>query len=339
MSGKKNLIKHLFLLLLLLGGFGQPICASVSQEPQVSVEITPDTCLIGDVISYKLKVLRPASVSVAYPTENDTIFSPFEISEIKKRTQEEDSDLELDELEYSMVAFETGDLALPAISLHYMADRTAAEGKIVEVPGKMITVQSALDSASQAMADIKPIKSASFPIWIVLAILGALALIAVLVYWGYQKYKQKETQPEIVEEKPVPPYEWAKAQLKPLQSFAFSDQASYKTYYSQMSDIMRGFIERYYQMPAHERLTFEIVGMLTSKASSQQIQLISTILEKSDMVKFAKYFPSKIEADKSLEQAFSVIDVSKPSTNPETKTDVIEAETGKQEELSNELKA
>ncbi len=305
-------LKLLFGVMVLALGLNWNIRAGWAEEPRVSVRISPDTCTIGDIITYKLNVIRPASFSVAYPTESDTIFSPFEITEIKKRTKSKDDDLEVDELEYSLMAFQTGDLPLPAIALNYLEDRPDAEAKVVEVGGKMIVVQSVLDSASQAMEDIKPIKSAPFPIWLALAVLAGIVVIAGLIYWAYQRHKNRPEMPQPVEEKIVQPYEWALEKLSSLKSFELNDQLSYKTYYTELSDILREFIEIYYRTPAHEQLTFEILQALHHKTGSEQVEKIKGVLQTSDMVKFAKYFPSKIEAQKSLELAFATIEIAKP---------------------------
>ncbi len=311
---KRRFVLQLLLwCILLVLPTGKMVHASA---PKVSVEITPDTCRIGDIVTYRLSVLRPSTVSVAYPTESDTIFAPFEITEIKKQSGPVDEGLEQDELEYYLMAFETGELPVPAIALNYLEDKTDAEPQMVEVGGKLIVVQSSLDSAAQAMADIKPIKSAPFPVLLALGVLVALVALGGLAYWGYQKYRTRPEKPAEVIEEVIEPYDWAKEKLEDLKTFELSDQPSFKQYYSRLSDIIREYIERYYNQPALEQLTYEIIQSLRDKSQKEDCLNIQDVLEKSDMVKFAKYYPSQQEARQSLNLAYKVIESSKPQPLP-----------------------
>lgn len=60
----------------------------VAQEPKASVEITPDTCLIGDNVFYLLSITHYETQIVLLPSDTDEVaFYPFEIRSRKNSSK------------------------------------------------------------------------------------------------------------------------------------------------------------------------------------------------------------------------------------------------------------
>ncbi|ACF12882.1 hypothetical protein Ctha_0411 [Chloroherpeton thalassium ATCC 35110] len=307
----KSLINKIWALLLygLLVALPQ---VSAAAEPSVSVEVSTDTCTIGDNIFYTLRVLHEPSVSVAYPTEADTIFAPFEIRKLERHS-ETNAERVQDDLHYTLTIFETGLHYVPPIILRYIEDQPgAAEGKL-QVPAKPVFVRSVLDSTQKSIADIKPVQTPDLPAWIYAAVIAGIALVALIAYLIY-KAKNRQTPATTSKPKPQkPPYDEAMEKLSALKQYPFETEVHYRNYYTDLSDALRVFLERFYQIPAQEQLTAEIHSAMLKAQLREQAENAKLILEKADLVKFAKYYPSKLEAGESLQLAIKVVEVAKPT--------------------------
>jgi len=309
--------KH-FLLLFYLMLFSFPK-AKAANEPLASVDVSVDTCTIGDNILYTLRVLHDPNVSIAYPTEADSIFSPFEIRKLERESQAED-ELVHDELRYTLTIFETGLHHVPPIILQYLKDETDAKEAKLQVPAKPIYVRSVLDSTQKNIADIKPVRTPSIPIWIYMAVLAAILLIALAAYLIY-KARNRQKPAEVAKPKPQKPaYEEVMEKLSALKAYPLETELHYKNYYTDLSIALRIFLERFYKIPAQEQLTGEIHAAMRRAALVEPAENTKQILEKADFVKFAKYYPSRLEAEESLQLALKVVEAGKPSLQPETET-------------------
>ena len=79
-------------------------------------------------------------------------------------------------------------------------------------------------------------------------------------------------------------------------------------YYSELSDVMREYLEKRFQVKAQEQTTDEILGSLANKELPQESRtLLRQILTLADLVKFAKHKPEAFENGQSMENAINVI--------------------------------
>ena len=108
-----------------------------------------------------------------------------------------------------------------------------------------------------------------------------------------------------------------------------------KEYYSELTEIVRGFIERELKVPALESTTDELIDILTdfndSKAISttkETIKKLRDLLREADLVKFAKSKPFSEQIEANRKEAEEVVTELKPETikSPEIKTEADELE-------------
>ena len=96
-----------------------------------------------------------------------------------------------------------------------------------------------------------------------------------------------------------------------------------KEYYSELTEIVRNYIERELQVPALEKTTDEIIGMLrdfqnanTIQTSKETILKLKELLQEADLVKFAKSKPIAIEIEEDRKDAEEIISNLKPKPIP-----------------------
>lgn len=291
----------------------------VAQEPKASVEITPDTCLIGDNVFYLLSITHYETQIVLLPSDTDEVaFYPFEIRSRKKLFEEERDGFTTERWQYTLTIFDTGAQIIPPLDLRYVQiGKSDTTETVLKLDSKTIYVRSVLDTTVKDIADIKPLQTLPLPAWVYVVSAVVLLLLIGGGYWLFtvwQKRRKAEKPKPVEPEKP--PYQIALEKLAALDAYTLETQDDFKKFYSDLSDILREFIERYYRVPALEQITSEILYSLRTKLSSEQIERYRQVFERADLVKFAKFYPSKIEARESLTLSKAIIEDATPKLEP-----------------------
>jgi len=139
--------------------------------------------------------------------------------------------------------------------------------------------------------------------WIVAFVL----LVVVLLYFFVFKKKkeEEETEPLIL----LSPIEEAMENLSGLDKKLLWQNNKIKEHYSELTDVIRNYIEREVKVPVMESTSSELVDTLSDLeksdlvvADKETIQKLNALLQQSDLVKFAKSKPlsHEIEGDRRL---------------------------------------
>lgn len=85
-----------------------------------------------------------------------------------------------------------------------------------------------------------------------------------------------------------------------------------KGYYTRLSDIVRRYIWRRYEIGAMEMTSAQILSAVNRQDSIKETNGLSFLLETADFVKFAKMAPSTDENERSMQAAEAFIESNKP---------------------------
>ncbi len=296
--------------------------ATVAQQAKASVEITPDTCLIGDNIFYLLSITYETQL-ISLPSDTDEVaFYPFEIRSRKKLSEEVRDGVTTERWQYTLTIFDTGAQVIPPLDLRYVqVGKLDTSETVLKLDSKTIYVRSVLDTTIKDIADIKPLQSLPLPAWVYVAIAVALVLAIGGGYWLFKVWQKRRKAEKPKPAEPLkPPYQIALEKLASLDAYPLESQEDFKKFYSDLSDILREFIEHYYRIPALEQITSEILYALRTKLSSEHIEKYRQVFERADLVKFAKFYPSKLEARESLSLSKNVIEETVPRLETSTES-------------------
>ncbi|MCK5269876.1 MAG: hypothetical protein KAJ46_03790 [Sedimentisphaerales bacterium] len=216
--------------------------------------------------------------------------------------------------EYRLEPILTGQYAIPALKFVFRKktatqpvandaspeDKKSDEFFTEEIP---IEVTSLLDEQHDdlAIADIKDVTALPrrFPIWW-LWVLGGTGLVsgAAVVFILLHKRKKKK-QLRIMKTA----HEIAYEQLQKLAEDNLIEAGKIKEFYERISHILRSYIEHRFALKAPERTTeeFLIEAQTAGSLTSDQKTMLRGFLEHCDMVKFARYGPTKTEIQKTFE--------------------------------------
>ncbi len=160
-----------------------------------------------------------------------------------------------------------------------------------------------------------------------------IALIAGGV-WLYIRYRKGlPLRPKKVVE--VPPYDEAVAALEKLKADKLWQNGQEKAYYTTITDILRRYIDRRFNINAVEMTSEQIVATLRenneTRAVNQQLQMI---LEVADLVKFANERPLPDDNEASWQRARTFVEETRPVVAPDKENEKEEDPDHQTEERS-----
>jgi len=323
-------IKLYILLLLSTTVFAQ------QKQLQTSIDTTKNK--IGAEFKLTLKTDVDTLSKVVFPNAKNfgalEVIQSYPIDTIKKNDR-----YELIK-KYGLTQFDSGKYTIPSIKILINNKPFLSDSLLVEVTNVQV------DTLKQKMYDIKDIAPAdnSFGDWwkylLCLLLLGGLGA---LVYWYIKKRKGEKEIAEIFKT----PIEKATSLLNKLEKKELWQHGEVKEYYSELTDIVRNYIEEAIEIPAMESTTSELIEGLKiaslkkkMKLSKETIENLFTVLKQADLVKFAKSKPLDFEITedrKKIERAIVTLDKSIPVVVDETDDDMLLNEMQRQEQLKKEV--
>lgn len=282
------------------------------QKPVVKAEIDTINIRIGEQFEFKITVNDTANVIIP-KLEN---FPGVEIVEDKKIDTLKNQLIK----KYILTSFDSGAYYIPQQQIFIRQRLHLTDSLLINV------ATIAIDTTKQKMFPIKSIQDEPMQfddykpyIWYVVI---AIILIGLILYLVLRKKK------EVIEEiivPALPPFEEAIQKLQQLDEKLLWQNNQIKEYYSELTEIVRGFIERELKVPALESTTDELIDILTdfndSKSISttkETIQKLRDLLREADLLKFAKSKPMSEQIEANRKDAEEVVTELKPETKEET---------------------
>jgi flagellar basal body-associated protein FliL len=270
-------------------------------------------CLLGDHIFLRVVVEYPASfkpLSTVTPEmgEDIKVFS----TNISKPSLVGDGRSSI-RLDIRFAVFKTDEIVLPPFSLRFKGKN----GNTVECNTAPLTIRikSLVTDKDKDIKDIKgPVAlDEGLALWILLIIATAIIVTALVVFFILRKRKKTEAEELLLSLDP--PHIEAYKTLDNLSRENILAKGEYKKYYVILSDVIRKYLHRRFEIEALEQTTREISRQLEKLDLSREIRnQLKEFMGQCDLVKFAKYIPTGSQARESLETAYYIVDVTKEET-------------------------
>ena len=175
---------------------------------------------------------------------------------------------------------------------------------------------SQLDSVG--MAPLKPIipENYLFGDYLKMILPVAVPVLALLLFWYFiQRTKLKRAKKKLALEEPepiVPAHEIALVRLKALEEKELWQKGEIKAYQSEITHIIREYLENRYQILALESTTSEIAQQLQTLGFNEPLKAkLQHILQMADLVKFAKAKPPADIHARFMEEAYNFVEQTK----------------------------
>ncbi|MDD4644844.1 MAG: hypothetical protein PHY99_02535, partial [Bacteroidales bacterium] len=214
-----------------------------------------------------------------------------------------------------VTSFDTGLFVIPRYTFRFNDNRDSIQTQVLPLQVMAMPVDT-----TKGITDIKlPYEMKVTVAEVLPFILAGLLLIAiVLLYLRY--LKKKKQKPDVIE-KPsapvIPAHLLALEQLDELMKEKLWQQGKIKLYYSRLTDILREYIERRFDVPAMEQTTEDIMRDFNRNGYTNEgiRKELKALLELADLVKFAKWYPVAEEHEASQQSAYDFIIRTKPVVN------------------------
>ena len=281
---------------------------AMGQEVSARARVDSTRYTVGDAITVHLDVTHPKGASlkmaVADSLEGFSVLgrSPFVLN------GETASSATL-----VVSRYDSGTAVLPPLELLYMlpGDTTLHHASTNPL---FLTVRTLPVDTSRAYRDLKPPLSIPLTLAEIAEYAGIVLAIAVMVYLGYRWWKKRQQKKtgDVYVPPPRPAHLIALEELAILKEKKLWQQGLIKQFYSEVSEVLRRYVENRYRLMALEQTTDEIMeGLKRLHVKPSACSKVETVLQLSDLVKFAKYQPGISEHEEVLTMAYDIVETTK----------------------------
>lgn len=290
-----------------------------SQKIRVSAEADTLSGLIGDQIGVTLKAEHESGLTVLWPSFPDSLGGLETIRRGKIDTSASDAGV-LQTQKLFVAAFDSGRYEIPALTFLYSKSKSLDDPQAVSTDPIYLTYNTVEVDTSKAIKDIKPplhepwtiLEAAKF-ILISLAI-AAVSVGIVLLILRLTRNKRKPAK--VFKKAELPPHVEALTALKKLDKLKLWQSGKIKEYYVHLTEILRRYIGRAFNIPALEMPSSEIIDNLDAVGIGEELKRETIdLLTLADLVKFAKSTSSEEENVKYFATVRKFVEATMPKPN------------------------
>ena len=289
-----------------------------AQSFQVDAQIDSTIIYIGQQCNITFSISQKPDLKVITPVFKDTITKGIEIIGSSIDTIVSKDGYITVRHNYLITSFDSALYYIPEFPFVANGDTIYSYSLSL----KVLTVPIDTTSQEIAIADIKPIVDAPID-WrsvIVKILIGVLTIAILLIIYILVKrhIKKKKLQAQTIEKYPEVVKtcdEIALEKLEIIRREKIWQAGKLKEYYTDVTDVLREYIEARFGVVTFERTSSEIVDSLSfiQKTYPNALNLLSRIFDTSDMVKFAKLVPDFNMHTDTLKNVVEFVDITKES--------------------------
>jgi hypothetical protein len=302
-----------------------------AQRTSARATVEPAEIMIGDQAIITLEVIAPKGRTILLPEyqPSDSLITGIEVlSTLSRDTAIADEVMTLKQ-QYLITSFDSTLYHIPYMQVVDGADtiRTNELGLKVSSPvlhesvlaylERLNTNQTdSIDFAQLALSDIKDNLTPPFVwqdylsyLWIALLVLLLLAIIGAGLLLAMRKKKKGYFfKPQVV----LPPHVIAIQELDKIKSEKIWQRGLEKEFYTDITDVLRKYIEQRFYVNAFECTSDEIIDTVKIYVEAESsVDGLTQILKLADLVKFAKYKPLPNENDLCLVSSYLFVNQTK----------------------------
>lgn len=320
MNQIKRYISVVFLTLLCV--------VAASAKVSVTARLDSVNLLMGKLTTLSLEVVQDKGKPGGFPMFRDVDPSKGYVGvcgdSIELRTSYKADTIELGsnriQINYQvpLQAFDSGTFRLPQFVYVSESDSARSNALTLNVVPVNVTAEDPIVGFAQVAEPENSSLLDAVPDWIydywwVILIL-VLAIIGTL--WAMKRYKKEGS---VLKKKPQPsPYEVAITKLRELKAKNLWEQGMEKEYFTQLTEILRVYLDRRFGINAMEMTSREIMDHLYNSDVKDKRDYVRQILSVADFVKFAKVRPLPADNIAAYENAVKFIEETKPVVVPES---------------------
>jgi hypothetical protein len=301
-----------------------PITIS-AQNVIVQAEVDSMMMWVGQQTGLRLSVTCDAGKKVVFPAYRDTIVRGLEIiPPVITDTQYVNNGQRMTlTRNYVVTCFDSALIYIPSMPVEvdgteYQSNRLALAFMTYDIPEGEET--KIFGPKENMKTPVRLYEAKGLLVYWFLAIMA----IGLGVYLFIRFKDDKPIIRRIKIEPKVPAHVKALSEIEDLRQSGGPHSEDAKGYYTQLTDILREYINERFGFNATEMTSYEILERLEESRDKESLAELRDLLSTSDMVKFAKFKPMLNENDRNLVSAMEFVN--------DTKIEVLEEDLKPKEE-------
>ena len=286
---------------------------------EITTSIDRSTAQIAERIRLTLSVLVPQEVTVSFPEQPATL-GPFDVVGVSDKPDIPQGDKRSWTRVYELESLTSGEQQIPEIAVAFTDKRgsTPSHDVITSQPID-ISIASVLEGQAdptqfrdiKGVVDLPITAPPSYTGWWIAGGAGlAMAMLLMVVAWRKRRNLTAE--------------QWALAEMDRLVAEQHVEQGRMQLFYSRLTDIVRTYIERRFEIAAPRLTTDEFLAHIRDgeTLSGEHCELLKEFLTQADIVKFASYRPASSDGNEAMETARRFVTETAPARKPSESTPV-----------------
>jgi hypothetical protein len=304
-------------LLILIFGLNCLLLVGQVNTPHVEARIGADSIRLGSQTLIDFSIAHTNDYFWQWPVIEEKITEKIEVvsqTGIDTISQRNNDLLQLKK-QITITSFDTGFHAIPPFVFQYKSAGDTSWSTF-ETEAFLLYVSGLEVDVNASIRDIKgpigaPITFMEILPWLLLALL----ITGGILY--YRHYMKKLKARALLAPKPakpkIPPHTIAMDALERLRQKKLWQNGRIKEYHTEITDILRHYLEGRFSIMAVEMTTSEIREItLARPLPAQAREKLLMVFERADMVKFAKSMPLPAEHEESFMLAVDFVRSTKP---------------------------
>ena len=311
--------KILLFICMWLTGYG----VAYAQQSTVSARLDARKITVGDQAKLFIEVKHNGkSGTLQWAAIPDT-FNTLEVVEKGKIDTITQGDIVTLKQRLLITGFDSGVFVIPAFQFTVLPG--GGEPYLIQTDSFPLLVQTVAVDTSKGFVGIKGIMQVKSSwkdyLWL---IIGGIILVVLTAFVVYYFKKNKKVPVPVVPQGPVETitekYIRLLNELEAKKIWLNGSVESVKLYYTELTDILRVYIEERFRTNVLELTTDEILYKVRNhKEMNSQHDILASILYTADLAKFARAQPQPAEHMAAMENAKLFVNNTQPvvNTNPE----------------------
>lgn len=296
--------------------------AASAQPAAVQAQTDAKKIMIGDQVRMFITARQDtAQGRLVWAVLPDT-FNSLEIVEQGKIDTSINGSIKEYKQRLLITGFDSGAFTIPRFTFTSIPNSGNADTLLTD--SFIINVQTVAVDTNKPFRGIKGIIEVKSTwkdyLWLIIA---GVVLIALVIFVIYYFRKNKGTKAPVVGPPPKveTPSEKALRLLDELEQKQLWQKDEIKAYYSELTDILRIYIEERFRTPAMELTSDELLASVRTHTNmAVQHNRVASILNTADLAKFAKAQPLPQEHIEAMENTRKFVEETRPVDQPQNKS-------------------
>jgi len=299
---------HFFFALLVAAALSGPGLASGADDIRVEAAVDKAFLTIGDPVTYTVTVEHAPDIKVlsSIPAPSSDFLEIKKVEDFSKKQKKKI----VEGRKFILTSYRLGEFILDPVTIRYQKDGQPEKSLLTNK--LYLTVKSVAEG--KPLEDIRDVKTV-VPYKLRMGKLLGTILVLALLAAGYFLFRALRKKKGALQSAPPPltPEEEALLHLTELFESDLLKRGFIKMYYLRLSEILRTYFEKRYQVLAVESTTIEILRAFRPlHLEAGLYQKIQYVLEASDLAKFAKWVPAATETFQINKKAEEIVKESAP---------------------------